>query len=242
MKLNISILTLATLANIANGLSTVANTRQVAFPLKTEQNKDLSVRLLKYAFQELVETTEIFVQNSPAQFQDSSCLVPALGPGTELQFQQNSPSYMFPNWSTEFVLNVNANENSDFGWICVKFFEQKELFEDYVDTSSLYEAVVNHYNSAPPHPGFPAGSAELSNSPQMDQLFGQQEFPMDELQDNGFLVLDNGPQSTAAGHVLLDQFLNFKTDQSSNVRTDSVHFLNRNEAMSCGFQEVRYSE
>mmetsp|Transcript_1441 Transcript_1441/g.2839 ORF Transcript_1441/g.2839 Transcript_1441/m.2839 type:complete len:318 (-) Transcript_1441:15-968(-) len=144
---------------------------------------------------------------------------------------------MFPHWSTEFVLRVNTNANSDFGWICAKIFEQKELFDAFVDTSGLYDAVVDHYNSLPPHPGFLASSAQLSNSAQLDDLFGGQAFCMDELRDSGFVVLDNGPKSTTAGHSLLDQYLHHKTNQHASIRTDSVHFLSRDEAESCGFQE-----
>ena len=61
-------------------------------------------------------------------------------------------------------MKVSTNANRDFGWICVKVFEQKELCEEFLDTTNLYEAVLDHYNSLLPHPGYPASSAELSNS------------------------------------------------------------------------------
>ncbi|CAJ1954119.1 unnamed protein product [Cylindrotheca closterium] len=237
MRIDISLLSLATLAQTASGLATVANTREIVFPLKTNQHKDLQLRNVKYAFQELVESTDFFVQNSPAQFYDSTCLVPALGAEAAFQFQQSTPSDLFPHWSTELVLKVNTNANSDFGWICAKVFEQKELFEDFVDTTNLYEAVVDHYNSLGPHPGFPASSAELSNSPKLNDLFREQDFCMEQLRDTGFVVLDNAPKTSVAGHRLLDQFLHHKTNQDTNVRTDSVHFLSRKEAQSCGFEE-----
>ncbi|KAL3937017.1 MAG: hypothetical protein SGBAC_007787 [Bacillariaceae sp.] len=231
MRADIILLSLTYIAtHTVSGFSTVATTKEIIFPLKTDQkNTDTQVRKVKYAFQEMVESTEFFVQNSPSQFHDSSCLVPAMGAETALQFQQSSP--------TEFVLKVNSNANSDFGWICVKFFEQKELFEEFVDTSSLYDAVVDHCNTLLPYPGFPASSAKLSNSLQLDDLFGGQDSCMDELRDSGFVVLDNGPKSTAAGHNLLDQYLDHKTKKTSIHRTDSVHFLSRLEAESCGFQE-----
>ncbi|CAJ1954118.1 unnamed protein product [Cylindrotheca closterium] len=229
MRVDSSLFSLAILAKPASGFSTVANTREVVFPLLKTRSKDRQLRNLKYAFQELVETTEFFVQNSPAQYHDSSCFVPAMGAKTELQFQQSSP--------TEFVLKVNTSENSDFGWICVKMFEQKQLFEDFVDTTCLTDAVSDHCYSLLPYPGFPASSAKLSNTAQLDGLFRGQPFCMDELRDNGFVVLDNGPKSTTSGHRLLDQYMNEDAKKHSSARTDSVHFLNRDEAKDCGFQE-----
>ncbi|KAL3937016.1 MAG: hypothetical protein SGBAC_007786 [Bacillariaceae sp.] len=181
MRVNVNLLSLAIAAQSASGLSTVAHTKEVVFPIKTGQSKDLQVRNVKYAFQEIVESTEFFVQNSPAQFHDSSCLVPAMGAETALRFQQNSPSSMFPHWSTEFVLKVNTNANSDFGRICAKILEQEKLLEDFVDTSSLRKAVEDHYNSLHPHSGVLA-SSDLSNSLQLDDLFGGQAFCMDEYQ------------------------------------------------------------
>lgn len=159
--------------------------------------QDLQFRYVKYAFQELVESTEFFVQNSPSQFYDSSCFIPAMGADAAIQLQQTNPN--------EFVLKVNTKDVSDFGFICAKFLEQQELFEEFFDIGSLFDTVVDHCNSMLPYPGFPASYAKLSNSPQIDDLFqGQEDCSCtDELRENGFAVLENGPKST--GSILASQ-------------------------------------
>jgi hypothetical protein len=62
---------------------------------------------------------------------------------------------------------------------------------------------------------------------------------MSELDQEGFIVLDDGPKSSKNSLEQLTQFLLEKTNQGTNVRTDTVHFLSRDEAKTCGFTEVR---
>lgn len=224
----LGLLFLALFIHSGKGLST----RQVALPLKPLQNTETDFQQLKSAFQDVVDSSEFFVQTGPSENEKIICSVPALGSGIKVTFQPDDRTI-----SSDFVLSVEASGREEFGWICVAFYENKALFQDMVDTSNLYEAVVDHYNQQPPHPGFEANSAILAGSHKIEDLF--EEGAMSELEKNGFLILGNGPKSTEHGHQKLSKYLVAKTNQGENVRTDTVHFLDRDEATLCGFEEVR---
>lgn len=206
------------------------STQQVPFPLKSLQNTEFDFQQLKAAFQDVVDSSEFFVQTCPSEKEKSICSVPALGSDIRISLKDRTIS-------SDYVLSVEAPGREEVGWICVVFYENKELFQDIVDTSGLYEAVVDHYNRQPPHPGFEASSAILAGSQKMEDLF--EEGAMRELEKNGFLILGNGPKSTEHGHQKLSQYLVAKTNQGEDVRTDTVHFLERDQAALCGFEEVR---
>jgi hypothetical protein len=231
-----SLLALVVLIHQGSGLS-----RQVSFPLKSVQHTEYDFQQLKIAFEDVVESSDFFVQTSPSQIESSICSVPVLGDHIEVKLQASDSYDQSAQAPAEFVLSVegSASGNDEFGWICVKFYESKELFQDIVDTSDLRTAVVDHFNSQPPHPGFQASSAKLAGSRQIDDLFDDKESAMSELDQEGFIVLDDGPKSSKNSLEQLTQFLLEKTNQGTNVRTDTVHFLSRDEAKTCGFTEVR---
>lgn len=213
---------------------------QVSLPLKksVQQSTEFAVQQkLKIAFQDVVESSQFLVQTSPSQVQSSVCSVPALGDHIEVKFGRSASD------PSEILLKIDGTASDEFGWICVEFYENKELLQDIVDTSDLRTAVINHYNAQPPHPGFPANSAKLAGSRQVEDLFGNhRDMALSELERQGFIILDNGPKSTELGHGKLTQYLNEKTNQGSSIRTDTVHFLSRDEARGCGFEEVRQNE
>ena len=237
-----------TLTEIGHGLSTK---KQVTFPLKSIDNKDHDFQQLRIAFQDMVDSSDLFVQTSPLQKRNNVCSVPALGSDVMVKFQANDKNNEIENSAfhddhsneslmpSEFVLSVEASGKDDFGWICVKFYDNKELFQDIVDISGLHEAVIDHFNKQPPHPGFDANSAKLAGSREIQDLFENPQSAMGELEKNGFLILSNGPKSTQIGHEKLTQYLVEKTNQAKHVRTDKVHFLSRDQASYCGFEEVR---
>eukprot|EP00980_Cylindrotheca_fusiformis_P005578 scaffold1183_cov114-Cylindrotheca_fusiformis.AAC.11 len=209
---------------------------QISLPLKQAQHAtEFQVQQeLKIAFQEVVESSQFFIQTSPSQVQRRVCTVPVLGDHIEIELDRSNPS--------ECVLKVegSASGNDEFGWICVEFYENKEHFQHLLDTSDLRTAVIDHFNAQPPHPGFPANSAKLAASSQIQQLFEDGQnigFALSELKQQGYVVLENGPKSTVQGHDQLTKFLNEKTNQGGAVRTDTVHFLHRDQAIECGFQQ-----
>jgi hypothetical protein len=227
------------LTNIVTGLST----RQVSFPLISDKNTEHDIHKLRRIFQNVVDSSEFFVQTSISEKERSICSVPLLGQDIRVNFQseiQNVSSdekSKLSSLTSEFVLSVEASGSDEFGWICVKFYESKELLQDIVDISNLQARVIYHYNRQPPHPGFDAKSAVLSGTKTIQDMFDKGA--MAELEQKGFLVLGNGPRSTELGHTKLTKYLVDTTNQDADVRTDTVHFLGRDEAKQCGFQEVR---
>ena len=203
---------------------------QVSLPLKPLSNNHDCRQLQRQAqaaFQTVIDSSEFFVQcNSDTQSSKIICSVPALGNDIQLSFQPSK---------AKFVLSVESTSTSTFGWICVAFYEHKALFQDMVDTSDLYDIVVDHYNRQPPHPGFEANSAILAGSHKIEDLFPKGA--VTKLEKDGFLILDNGPKSTDVQRQALSHYLVQKTNQGKDVRTDTVHFLVRDEATFCGFEE-----
>ena len=239
------ILSVTLLVIVSRGLG-FSTTRQVSLPLKKAdycENNNNAELLLKSAFQNVVDSTQFLVQSSQLEKENNICSVPVLGDNVVVQLRSNDDDgnnhdkvhhNQEPHLS-EFVLTVDSGIE-EFGLICLKFYENREMFQDIVDISDLHEAVIDHMERQPPHPGYEANTAHLAGSDEIKDLF--QDTDILELRKKGFLILNNGPKSCTQGHDKLTKYLVEKTNQGDNVRTDTVHFLNRNQAKDCGFKQV----
>ena len=237
MKLAVLLVLTFLIQKKGHGLST----RQVSLPFKSVHNSENDVELLKSAFQEVVDSTQFLVQTSPWEKDNNICCVPALGEEVVVQLRANQPALRYSSASgyPSPQITVEATGIEEFGLICLKFYENKELFQDIVDITDLHDKVIDHFERKPPHAGYPANSAYLAGSREIEDLFYDGENTMLELKEKGFLILNNGPKSSTLGHEKLTKYLVDKTDQSNYIRTDTVHFLDRNEAKDCGFEQVR---
>jgi 2OG-Fe(II) oxygenase superfamily len=91
----------------------------------------------------------------------------------------------------------------------------------------------------PPHPGFDAESARLAQTVTLDRIFNSVQGKtalghLQELEMNGFVVVDNTIETSRESNDLLGQYLWHKTGQGDAIRTDTVGFLSRDDAVSCG--------
>jgi predicted 2-oxoglutarate/Fe(II)-dependent dioxygenase YbiX len=75
--------------------------------------------------------------------------------------------------------------------------------------------------------------------PQTLQLLAGKSI-LKDLDENGYVVVDSAPKTSELQHQQMSTFLELKaekTNQGDHVRRDSVHFLARDEAISCGLEE-----
>ena len=156
--------------------------------------------------------------------------------------------------SLQIRIDGDTNEkqlNGDFGWICVKLYEKRDLLEDAgIDCDSLRETVVSHMNCIPPDTGLdattsawtPLQTADFSNlaGGNIDKLLRQ-------LDREGYVVIDPPTvgdeycslETDACQQEMLSDYLTETTDQGDKVRTDRVHFLSRDQATECNIK-VQY--
>jgi hypothetical protein len=106
--------------------------------------------------------------------------------------------------------------------------------------TNLREAVFMDVNPlTPPHPGYDAESARLAQTGTLERILnsvpGKTAYDhLQELQMNGFVVVDNTIETSKDSNDMLGQYLWHKTGQGDEIRTDTVSFLSRDDAVSCG--------
>jgi hypothetical protein len=232
-----------TASRLLTGLLAVAPlvtslTQSVSFPLRNKYSVE-NAASLNAAFKDIVDSSEFFVGSKDDGL---SCRVPLFGEGVKVEFKGNGimgKNNMNVGADDEFILSVDEASKADFGWICAKFYESKSTFEDILDTTKLRGIVTNHYDQQPPHPGYDAASAKLAGSQRIQNLFSDDSIDkLSELEEKGFVIIDTGPKTNPTSHTSLSRYLVEKTGQGDEVRTDTVHFLSRDEAKSCDLKEV----
>jgi hypothetical protein len=208
------------------------------------QTKDnfASARQLKSAFDNMVDSTA-FIERSTTHGSDVY-KVPLFGEDCVVSFEaadsKGSPVLEEEETPSEFVLKVDGASKDDFGWICLKFYETRKSFTG-IDMKNLRSALFSsHMNQQPPHPGYDASLARLARSSDVQNLFGatstKQQAVLDELARSGYVVLDAGPKISEQSNQKLSDFLIHRTGQDKKIRTDTVAFLGRDEAISCGLK------
>jgi hypothetical protein len=98
------LLAVVVLIHQGSGLS-----RQVSFPLKSVQHTEYDFQQMKIAFQDVVESSDFFVQTSPSQIESSICSVPVLGDHIEVKLQASDSYDQSAQAPAEFVLSVEGS-------------------------------------------------------------------------------------------------------------------------------------
>lgn len=243
-----SMLFVALLIDVTSSLSHI-----VSFPTKIEYRNSDGHEKLTRAFHEMVDSTE-FIQRSFEQSTPESIggpaiyKIPLFGDDCRLRFDS---SERFPSLaanydpfnrrtSDHFVLQVDGATKEDFGWLCRKIYENRDAFQG-IDMTNLQTEVFWHANNQPPHPGHNALSAKLAGSHEIEDIFNVSPYKssrdvLDELSEQGFVVLDDTVKTTKEMHQNLGYFLNNKSGQSEEIRRDTVTFLQRENAQACGLE------
>ena len=142
-------------------LATVLPQHTLSFPL-LEEPTPAAVRRLSNAFTAMVQKDAFF---EPSVDQPSTvAAVPLFGNDAAVQFQLllddddgsgGGGDDDKESAGTYFRLSASGCTAEEFGWICVRFHEEKGAFAG-LDHSRLRRAVARHFNSLGPHPGYDA--------------------------------------------------------------------------------------
>jgi hypothetical protein len=159
----------------------------------------------------------------------SSCSIPSFGGDAQV--------HLICTRETDYALSAVHVSEQEFGWICTKFYESKSFFQGRVDTKLLRTVVAQHHSSLPPHPGYCAQSADATESQQIQNIFANNPQFLNHLQDQGYVVLDTECKTDSWQHEKLSTFLVETTGQDPSVRSDTVHFLTRHDAIESGVQK-----
>jgi len=139
-----------------------------------------------------------------------------------------------------YVLKVNGAISHDhFGILCARLYESQASshhnMKGLVDFSNLRQVVKEHFEKKQwrPHTGY---DAELSRvDERIKKLFSKHDKDriIQKLQQKGYASLNIPLLTTLDSNKKLSQFLIKKTKQGSNIRTDTVAFLDKADAMDC---------
>ena len=216
---------------------------RLSFPLLVDPAPSSVVSRLDDAFSTLVSDDYFFEH---ADHTSSAAKVPSFGSSALVSFRRATPD--------SFLLTVSGCTAEQFGWICVKFYEERRKFKG-LDHGSLRRATASHFNSLPPHPGYDAHApwsladadpsmtrfeSDLASS--ASAALVRSLFPdsvLSSLSRDGFVVIDDAfSTSPAAASRLASYLASFasRTHQSRSIRTDRVAFLSRSDARGCGLQ------
>jgi hypothetical protein len=185
-----------------------------------------------------VDSTEFFVGSTSSR---NSCSVPALG-NAKLTFKVNSnendaspklKSECPSSFPSEFVLQVDDATKEDFGWICAKFYECREMFEGIIDVTMLKSLVANHFNSLSPDTGYDASDAKYAGGKEIKELFADESI-LNDLATKGYAVIDIAPKTSKLSNSQLSKYLLEKTGQARTIRRDTVAHMDREVATACG--------
>lgn len=136
----------------------------------------------------------------------------------------------------------------DFGWVCVKLHEKRDMLEDAgIDCDSLRETVVSHMNDISPDAGLDASTSAwtpIQAADFNDLAGGNIDKLLKQLDREGYIVIDPTEgdeycslETDACQQEMLSDYLKETTDQGDKVRTDRVHFLSRNQATECNIEK-----
>lgn len=200
---------------------------------------------LEPLLQKVADSTDFIQDVTALSDKKFSCQIPALNCAVYLEECGEEKSLLLG-------INGGGNEKQlqgDFGWICVKFYEQRGLLEEAgIDCSALRESVVGHMNRLPADPGLDAATDAWTLVQKADfhnLAGGDMKKLLRQLDREGYVVIDPivsgnnmGPLETnACQQEMLSDYLFETTDQGDEIRTDRVHFLSREQAEECTIDE-----
>lgn len=206
----------------------------LALPLRVEHTVTQQ-EFLESAFQDMIDSSDFIERKDEQTFN-----IPLFGPQADVTFRVATT---LADGRQKAILSAPNLSPTDFGWICAKLYESKEKLEPVLDLTLLRAAVAGHYNNQPPHPGHPASSAQMAGNQCIGRLFDDANI-LESLQKEAFIVVDDEdlPKTTEKSHEKMSKYLVEKTGQGEDTRTDTVHFLNRDQAKHCGIQRVSLNQ
>lgn len=101
--------------------------------------------------------------------------------------------------------------------------------------------MLDYMNSQPPDPGMDAelSSSKTIGNKNMDSLLNRliDSSSLTELQQDGFVVIDNVMKTSQSSSNKLGEWADKGKTGQGESRTDTVAFLNRNNALECGLED-----
>ena len=243
--------------------------------------RDDNIASLHHAFDAIVDTSEYLEcfargnepvgwETSPSQGHFSSCRIPALGDNIVIDFYHSdhaAASLLAQDKTSKegeqetnvcncFVLKVSGASLEEFGWICAKFYgDRQQLVGGLLNTDELRKQVASHYSRQPPSPGYTATieDAEEEKLQQTSLRDCIRDVDLRQLEEQGYVVIDparntvrDNPggdtrvlRTTTASFEVSDQsqadLSQYLTETTGDVyRKDMVNFLTQSEATSAG--------
>ena len=202
--------------------SSKSQTQSINFPITAENSN-----FLKW-YSDLVASTPFFV---PCPEEELNFSIPAFKDAKVSLMRMEIKSY------EKYVISVDGASKNDFGTFCAKLYESQFLSGVIgIDRSHLRQLVRDHFKSVKPHTGY---DAELSRPSEeiVESLFGPHEKKhsiLHVLKMKGYVTLDTNFKTDEKANSKLSTFLCKKTKQSSSIRSDTVSFLNKEDARMCG--------
>jgi hypothetical protein len=142
---------------------------------------------------------------------------------------------------TEYILSaLNFGQPvSDFGMLCLEIYKYRNDIKGVVSVGNLKESALSYLNSLPPDPGFDADltSSEAIGNPELGSLIDRLvDFEaLRKLSEEGFVVIDNVMSTSQSSHNKIDEWMSLKKRSNQvHCRTDTVSFINKQDAMECG--------
>ena len=125
----------------------------------------------------------------------------------------------------------------DFGMLCLELYRYRADIRDVVCIDALTLTVVDYLNNRPPDPGV---DAELTSADKnLGSLLRRIVDPasLDRLMRDGYVAIDGAVRTSQTSSLRLGKWARKgKTDQGPSVRSDTVSFLNREDAIACSIE------
>mmetsp|Transcript_21645 Transcript_21645/g.32422 ORF Transcript_21645/g.32422 Transcript_21645/m.32422 type:complete len:363 (+) Transcript_21645:626-1714(+) len=148
------------------------------------------------------------------------------------------------------IIQIENINESDCGTICAKLYESQCAYgEETLQkcNGNLRQVVKKHFSSQRPHTGY---DAQISKTDKVQSIVFQDgknssnDGSIDQkhdllrvLKEKGFVTIDTQLKTSVESCVKLSAFLQKKTKQDSSIRSDTVAFLDRDDAQACGLSE-----
>lgn len=178
----------------------------------------------------------------------SSCSIPVFGDLAKLTFSPRASTCNKnddgDDCPTEYILHAFDFDRplADFGNLCLELYKYRNDIRDVVSIDGLKQNVLDYLNSQPPDPGM---DAELNAA---CRAVGNEKFGMllDDMIDgeslrkfqrDGFVVIDDVMKTSQSSNEKVGKWTDKSKTAQGHVRTDTVAFLNRNNALECGLEE-----
>ena len=201
---------------------------------------------LSSAFDKLVGSSNFLVSSSDSSQgpQLSSCRVPAFGDDATVTFSPRTSTFDEDNNPTEYEMFAFDFDHPlpDFGMLCVELHKNRDKFQNVVAIDGLKENVVDYLTSQQtPDPGMDAEltSFEAIGNVKLGVLLDDiiDEESLTKLQRDGYVTIDDVMKTTQSSNEKVDQWTSMERAYQSHCRTDTVSFLDRENALECGLED-----